>query len=187
MEADIITLPESDAIRRRHGFDRSSGRHRRAFGVSMIDQVVPTTPAIDKAQKANRLWVVAAVVLSGLTLIVSLGLTALRYSDAAKQSTAAQASNRVLQSADRADCRANYNTSLTDVIRARDAVSAQAQLDLAAYLLGNPASDSSKLAQDRLTLQNANNAVLALPRLGDAIQSGFVLNGVRYPPCPKVR
>lgn len=87
----------------------------------------------------------------------------------------------------RTDCRSEYNAIRQSVIDQATAVSRQANIDFAGYLLGRPDSTEAVLLKDRADLVTSNDAVLALPMLPEMVDKGFSLNGTRHPPCPKVK
>jgi hypothetical protein len=90
------------------------------------------------------------------------------------------------QNAARTDCRSALVADFDEVLRHADAVQRTAQLDLARYLLGNPASTSETLMRDATDLEAANQAIAALPKVDDAVDHGYRLNGITHAACPRV-
>jgi hypothetical protein len=101
------------------------------------------------------------------------------------------ASQDVRESSQRADCREQYRADFTEVIRARDDL----KLDLDAQYYA--ATYESAVTGQRPTaaqierfgatlgeLEGARAAVRALPKLDDAVNHGYELDGVQHPPCP---
>lgn len=129
-------------------------------------------------------WAVAvlfgmlAALCFGVAIAVGLGFTGnATSSDLAE-------SNR------RTDCRSAYNADFTEVIRARD--HAKIDLDILRYnadiatATGVPITDADVTAfvAKRDEVQVLNNQVDALPKLDDAVDHGYTLDGVHHPPCP---
>jgi hypothetical protein len=81
----------------------------------------------------------------------------------------------------RDECRAEIQSRFDDVVRMRDAIGWSAIPQLIGIHAGTPA----ELTATAQALDVANVRVLALPTLDEAVNQGYSLDGVHYPPCPK--
>ena len=86
-------------------------------------------------------------------------------------------SSDIRESTKRADCRTAYNADFTEVVRTRDALVAEGLVAVAQ-------GDRARLAAIAGDVDQANRAVQRLPKLDDAVEHGYTLNGVHHPPCP---
>lgn len=123
----------------------------------------------------------AVVVIVGIGLIINTGRSRTIVSQVRDLVVATQRSQA------RLDCRSEYNAIRQSVVDQATAVSRQANIDFAGYLLGRPDSTEAVILKDRDDLITANDAVLALPMLPEMVDKGFSLDGARHPPCPKVK
>jgi hypothetical protein len=131
-------------------------------------------------------WKVAAVGLFAIWAGVGVFLVSSSIQTGA---TARETRKAILlqeQNAARTDCRSAIIANFDEVLRHADGVQRVAQLDLARYLLGNPASTSETLMKDASDLEAANQAIAILPKVDDAVDHGYRLNGITHGACPKV-
>jgi len=100
------------------------------------------------------------------------------------------ASQSVQESTRRTDCRSAYNADFTEVVRRRDGLNTTFNRQLGAALLarvnGEPPDPVAIAAfeQTNTDLAAAQRAVDALPKLDDAVDHGYTLNGIHHPACP---
>lgn len=134
-------------------------------------------------------WVWSLAALLGVVVLVAIpGAAFLEASKSATSSSAsASEARRTRELSERSDCRTAYQADFTEVVRARDAIAVQSNIDFAGFLLGDPSVPSGKLATNRTALEEANAAVEALPKIDDAMDHGYQLGGVKHPPCPVVK
>lgn len=128
------------------------------------------------------------VTLFAFLSVISLGVglsVALGYSGNATSSD-------VRESTRRADCRSAYNADFTEVIRHRDDLKLEldsqyyeVQLLIARGAETAPTAEQiAAFADTKDDLDEARAQVAALPKLDDAVEHGYTLNGVSHPPCP---
>lgn len=135
------------------------------------------------------LWVWRALVALTFLVVVVVGvvlvITTTRSTDVVSQVRDLVIATQRGQA--RIDCRSEYNAVRQEVIDKATAISRQANIDFAGFLLGRPDSTEAVLLKDRVDLVAANDAVLALPTLPEMVEKGFELGGVKHGPCPVVR
>lgn len=135
------------------------------------------------------LWVWRVLIALTFLVVVVVGV-GLIINTARSGRTVTQVRDLVVatqQAQARIDCRSEYNSVRQEVIDKATAISRQANIDFAGFLLGRPDSTEAVLLKDRVDLVAANDAVLALPTLPEMVEKGFSLDGARRPPCPVVK
>lgn len=135
-------------------------------------------------------WVVKILVGLAFLVVLVVGVVlvifTVRTTDVASQTRDLVITTQRAQA--RTDCRSEYNSARQEVQDRAIAISRQANIDFAGYLLGRPDSTEAVLLQDRADLVAANDAVLALPSLPDMVDKGYQLpGGMKHPPCPVVK
>lgn len=132
----------------------------------MVDRTSATHVVLPRWQKIGyALLAIASLCL----LIYSVQLSRSGFS---KQSTQ-------IASSERTDCRSATNADFTDIVRRRDALVADGLVAIAR-------NDSATLAALADQVAAANQAVQSLPKLDDAVDHGYTLDGVHHPACPRV-
>jgi hypothetical protein len=129
-------------------------------------------------------WVVIGVfgLLSVLCFLAGINLMITRGG--------AASSRDVQDSQKRTDCRSAYNADFTEVVRTQTNLSIELQQQLTDALLASQrgeratAEDAARYQATSSALTAATAAVKALPKLDDAVDHGYTLNGVHHPACP---
>lgn len=111
-----------------------------------------------------------------------------KLTDAVAKLEATQRDVRI--SSERADCRSAYSAIMTDVIRARDDLKIDADAQYYTATLASATGERptqevfDRFGATLVQLNAARDKVRALPRLDDAVDNGFTLDGTTYPACP---
>jgi hypothetical protein len=85
----------------------------------------------------------------------------------------------------RNECRNRIESQFADVIQHRDALGWAGIPGIVLYHSDTSGELNPALVQIAVELKAANDAVLALPSVDDAVEHGYTLDGVKYPACPK--
>lgn len=129
----------------------------------------------------QKIMVVAVVAILGFSVVNLIQ----RASDSAKQSTTQKAATRSLSSAERADCRSEYNSIRQSVIEDAQAAQRESSATILGYLLSLKATEDVQASLTKL--QADNDRVDGLKPLPDMVDNGFEVKGKTYPPCPVVK
>ena len=146
----------------------------------------PREQVIEEHVKKPRWAIVATALCIVLAIITAASVAGFFYSKSGSDT-----SHDVQESSRRADCRSAYNADLQSVIRARDDIKLsldaqyyRATFNQAVYGIA-PTNDATALFGVTLNeLDKARDKVNTLPKLDDAVDNGFKLDGVTRPPCP---
>lgn len=86
-------------------------------------------------------------------------------------------SSDIQQSTKRTDCRSSYNADFTVALREREGL-------VAKIVVASVQNDRAQIGDLSGKIDALNREIDSYPKLDDAVNDGFTLHGVKYPPCP---